>query len=165
MQIHSSAEPPPKFWADIPRSRTSSRCLRFASRAPADDTHLIHVARMALRDQLLESQVWPQLAKLELSERDRRDIADVATGVHTAEAAAFLLEQIKQLEFPQADARAIHPPRRALWRPESTDKLAAFADPQKRTPAQRLELLKAIQQGFQERGAPLAKKARQEAAS
>ncbi len=138
--------------------------LALRQSAPEDDTHLIHVARMALRDQFLESQVWPQLAKLELSERDRRDIADIATGVHTAEAAAFLLEQIKQLEYPQATlARFIHHIAR-YGAQASTDKLAAFADPQKRSPAQRLELLKAIQQGFQERGAPLGKEARQEAA-
>ena len=63
--------------------------LALRQSAPADDTHLIHVARMALRDQLLERGVWPQLAKLGLVERDRRDIADVATGVHTPQAAAF----------------------------------------------------------------------------
>ena len=117
-----------------PASQTSSRCSRFASLRPQDDTHLIHVARMALRDQLQESDVWPQLAKLALSERDRRDIADVATGVHTTEAAAFLLEQIKQLEFPQETlSRFIHHIAR-YGAKESTDKLAAFADPQKRTP-------------------------------
>ena len=113
---------------------------------------------------MLESNVWPELAKLELSERDRRDIADVATGVHSPEAAAFLLEQIGKLEFPHETlTRFIHHVAR-YGGPESTDKLAAFANPQKRTPAQRLELLKAIQQGFQERGVPLGKEARQEAA-
>ncbi len=138
--------------------------LALRQSAPADDTHLIHVSRMALRDQLLDAPVWPQLTKLELSERDRRDIADVVTGVHSEQAAAFLLEQIQQLEYPQATlARFIHHIAR-YGAQASTDKLAAFADPQKRSAAQRLELLKAIQQGFQERGAPLAQEARQEAA-
>ena len=64
---------------------------------------------MALRDQLQESKVWPQLAKLELNERDRRDIADVATGVHSLEAAAFLLKEIEQLAFPHETlTRFIH---------------------------------------------------------
>ncbi len=138
--------------------------LELRRTAPADDTHLIHVARMALRDQLLESAVWPQIDKLELSERDRRDVADVATGVHSVEAAAFLLNQIKQLEYPQQTlARFIHHIAR-YGAQEATNSLAAFAKPQKRTPAQRLELLKAIQQGFQERGVPLGKEVRQEAA-
>ena len=54
--------------------------------------------------------------------------------MHTAEAAAFLLEQIKQLEYPQATlARFIHHIAR-YGAPASTDKLAAFADPQKRSP-------------------------------
>jgi putative heme-binding domain-containing protein len=138
--------------------------LELRQSAPADDTHLIHVARMALRDQLLDSSVWPQLAKLEQSERDRRDLADVATGVHTPEAAAFLLHQIKQLEYPQETlARFVHHIAR-YGAQDSTANLAAFANPRKRTSAQRLELLKAIQQGFQERGVPLGQEARQEAA-
>ncbi len=138
--------------------------IQLRQAAPADDTHLIHVARIALRDQLLESSIWPELAKLELSERDRRDIADVATGVHSPEAAAFLLDQIGKLEFPHKTlTRFIHHVAR-YGGPESTDKLVAFADPKKGTPARRLELLKAIQQGFQERGVPLGKEARHEAA-
>ena len=138
--------------------------LALRQSAPQDDTHLIHVARMALRDQLQQSDVWPQLEKLALSERDRRDVADVATGVHTTGAAAFLLEQIKQLEFPQDSlGRFIHHIAR-YGAKAATDKLAAFADPRKKSPGQRLELLKAIQQGFQERGAPLEKETRDQAA-
>ena len=138
--------------------------LELRQKAPADDTHLIHVARMGLRDQLLESAVWPQIGKLELGERDRRDIADVATGVHSVEAAAFLLNQIKQLEYPQETlARFIHHIAR-YGAQEAASSLAGFANPQKRAPAQRLELLKAIQQGFQERGIPLGKEVREEAA-
>jgi putative heme-binding domain-containing protein len=138
--------------------------LALRQSAPRDDTHLIHVARMALRDQLLESDVWPQLEKLALAERDRRDLADVATGVHTTGAAAFLLEQIKKLEFAQETlTHFIHHIAR-YGAKAATDKLAAFADPQKKSPGQRLELLKAIQQGFQERGAPLEKETRDQAA-
>jgi hypothetical protein len=125
---------------------------------------LIHVARMALRDQFLEADVWGQLARLGLSERDRRDIADVTTGVHSAEAAAYLLEQITKLEFPQDTlTRFIHHIAR-FGAQDGAAKLAAFANPQKKTPAQRLEILKAIQQGFQERGAPLDALTRQQAA-
>ncbi len=138
--------------------------LALRQSAPQDDSHLIHVVRMALRDQLLESDVWGPLAKLELSERDRRDIADVTTGVHSVEAAAFLLEQITQLEFPQETlTRFIHHIAR-YGAKDRASKLTAFANPQKKTPAQRLEILKAIQQGFQERGAPLEEETRGQAA-
>jgi putative heme-binding domain-containing protein len=137
--------------------------LALRQSALQDDTHLIHVARMAIRDQLQESDVWPQLKTLALSERDRRDVADVATGVHTTGAAAFLLEQIKHLEFPQETlSRFIHHIAR-YGAKEATDKLAAFADPKKKSPGQRLEFLKAIQEGFQERGAPLEKETRDQA--
>ena len=147
-----------------PRVSNVKPLLELRQKAPADDTHLIHVARMALRDQLLESAIWPQIDKLALGERDRRDIADVATGVHSVEAAAFLLNQIKQLEYPQGTlVRFVHHISRYGGQ-EATRNLAEVASPQKHTPPQRLELLKAIQQGFQERGAPLGKEVRQEAA-
>ena len=74
---------------------TSGRCWRCGSPRPTDDTHLIHVVRMALRDQLKTAEVWPRLETLGLTERDRRDLADVATGVPSPEAAAFLLEHIR----------------------------------------------------------------------
>ncbi len=138
--------------------------LTLRQETEAGDTHLIHVTRMALRDQLLDREVWPQLAKLGLSERDRRDLADVATGVHNAQAAAFLLDQIKQLDHPQETlTRFVHHVAR-YGAKESTRDLALVAQPQKRSKAQRLELLKAIQQGFQERGAALEEDVRRQAA-
>ncbi|MEJ7640370.1 MAG: HEAT repeat domain-containing protein [Singulisphaera sp.] len=38
--------------------------------SPAEDTHLVHMTRMALRDQLRPATSWPRLADLSLSERD-----------------------------------------------------------------------------------------------
>ena len=69
--------------------------LALRQSTPGDDTHLIHVVRIALRDQLKNAEVWSRLDSLNLTERDRRDIADVATGVHTEGAAGFLLAHIK----------------------------------------------------------------------
>ena len=50
---------------------------------------------MALRDQLKTAGVWPRLGTLGLTERDRRDLADVATGVASSAAATFLLDHIR----------------------------------------------------------------------
>ncbi len=70
--------------------------LALRQSTPADDTHLIHVARIALRDQLKTADAWQGLETLGLSDRDRRDIADVATGVHSPESAAFLLGYLQK---------------------------------------------------------------------
>src|SRR5262249_19132724 len=76
--------------------------LELRQAASADDTHLIHVVRMALRNQFLEPPAWGRLEELHLSERDASDIADVSTGVPSAEAAAYLLRRLDRTQEPQA---------------------------------------------------------------
>jgi putative membrane-bound dehydrogenase-like protein len=121
----------------------------------ADDTHLIHVVRMALRDQLKTAEVWAQLESLGLNARDRRDIADVATGVPSAAAAAFLLAYLKQHDEPMAElVRFVHHIARH-GAPGLTTEVVAAREFERRSPADQLEMLKAIQQGVQERGAVL----------
>src|SRR5690242_14445301 len=51
---------------------------------PADDTHLLHAVRMALRDQLLADAAWDRLPLSSWSEADARALADVAPGVPSA---------------------------------------------------------------------------------
>jgi len=125
---------------------------------PSEDTHLIHVVRIALRDQFQRPDVWPALDSLKLTERDQRDIADVATGVHTTEAAAFLLAHLKRHDEPQGDRFAHHIARYGT--PSSIGLLVDLSASEKHSPAERLERLKAIQQGAQERGLRLDEKAR-----
>jgi len=138
--------------------------LALRQSTPLDDTHLIHVVRMALRDQLESSEVWSKLDTLNLSERNRRDIADVATGVHSLQAAAFLLAHLKRYDEPQGNLlRFVHHIAR-YGAPDSMRELAVLAGSEKRRPSERLELLKAIQQGAQERGAALDEPARRVAA-
>ncbi|MEX0712090.1 MAG: PVC-type heme-binding CxxCH protein, partial [Pirellulales bacterium] len=62
------------------------------SSTPAEDTHLVHVARMALRDQLLAPSMYAAAQEL-ISQNDsyRGRLADVSLGVHTPMAAEFLL--------------------------------------------------------------------------
>ena len=62
---------------------------------PSDDTHLVHVTRMALRDQFRSARAWQAIPLSGLSERDARAIADIATGVQSAEAAQFLLGHLE----------------------------------------------------------------------
>jgi putative heme-binding domain-containing protein len=70
---------------------------------PADDTHLLYVVRRSLREQLLPAANWARLPTATWSEDDARAIADVAPGVPSAEAAAFLLRHLQKYPEPQAN--------------------------------------------------------------
>jgi putative heme-binding domain-containing protein len=129
--------------------------LALRQSAAADDTHLVHVIRMALRDQLIPATAWAALGELELSERDRRDLADVANGVPSAEAAAFVLKQLEAVaESPENQERFVHHVARH-GKAGSVPRLLALIKAGDRTPAARFALLRMIQQGVQERGQPL----------
>ena len=118
----------------------------------AEDTHLMHVARMALRDQFKNKEVWSRLEALTLNARDRADVADVAVAVPTAEAAAFLLAHIQNDEVSPANTnRYIHHVARYGPR-ESVPALLGLAQAGDRSRADRIGLLRMIQQGAQERG-------------
>jgi putative heme-binding domain-containing protein len=128
------------------------------------DTHLLHVVRMALRDQFQTAEFWAGAETLGLSERDRRDIADVATGVHTPEAAAYLLAHLKRYEEPMANRiRYVHHIAR-YGAAELKGELVALEALKPRNPSDQLEILKAIQQGAQERGEALDEPTRRQGA-
>ncbi len=60
---------------------------------PADDTHLVHTARMALRDQLLPPGSYGAAAELLARRAEFRPrVADVSLGVRTPESSAYLLD-------------------------------------------------------------------------
>jgi len=64
--------------------------------APADDTHLVYVLRMALRNQLREPAVCAGLPLPQWSPSDESAIADVALAVPTAGSAEFLLHHLQK---------------------------------------------------------------------
>ena len=130
--------------------------LALRQTTPADDTHLVHVARMALRDQLKTADAWKGLETLVLSERDRRDLADVAPGVHSPEAAAYLLAFLSQYAVTAEDmVRFVH----HIARYGSLERMSGLIAQVDRAANHKdrvgVDVLKAIHQGFQERGAPL----------
>ncbi len=133
---------------------------------PKDDTHLLHVVRMALRDQLRSADAWPQLAGEAWKERDRRAIADVALGVPSVEAAAYLMAYLQRHDEPgDMQTRSVH--HIARYGSEAmTKQLLDFirgsqpAVPARRNLSQQLALFHALQRGTQERGAPLTEPVR-----
>lgn len=120
--------------------------------ADPSDTHLVHVIRMALRDQLRADSAF----RGDWSESDRRLLADVAPGVPTVDSARFLLDHLRTVEEPDPTiARYVqHIARRG----DAATDAALVAWARDRRPdddAFQAALLRAAHQGWLERGAPI----------
>jgi putative heme-binding domain-containing protein len=72
--------------------------LELRGSVAADDGHLLHTVRIALRDQLIPAETWSKLTPEKWDEKTARAVADVALGVPTAEAADFLLAHLRRYE-------------------------------------------------------------------
>jgi putative heme-binding domain-containing protein len=90
---------------------------QFASVAPllklwrgtaGEDTHLVHVVRMALRNQLVEPGIYASLSATALDADDRSRVADVSLGVHTSDSAAYLLGFIQDRPVEDRTADYLH---------------------------------------------------------
>lgn len=133
--------------------------LDLLQRVPGPDTHLRHVVRMALRDQLVSDKVWGKLPLASWSERDGQALADVALGVPKAEAAAYLLRAITSRPDGSDVTRFVqHAARHG--KPEVAKGLLAFAQGSRGGPLRQVSLLRAIEKGIQERGEGLDEAAR-----
>lgn len=124
------------------------------SRTPAEDTHLIHTIRMALRDHLLVEGMYESLTSIcegdaELLHRG----ADISLGVRTPHAAQFLLGYLQQAQQPQLDiAAAVE----HVVRYTASDKLpsvwSALPVVPKRSASDASTVLRAAHRGLQARG-------------
>jgi putative heme-binding domain-containing protein len=77
--------------------------LELRHKVPAADTHLLHVVRMALRNQLRPAETWRRLAGAKWSAADARALADVCLGVRSPEAAHFLVGHVQTAALPDGD--------------------------------------------------------------
>src|SRR5262249_42032857 len=68
---------------------------------PADDTHLLYMVRMSLRNQLNDSKSWEKLSQTHWGDADYRSLADVAAGFPDPKAAIFLLGYLERA--PEGD--------------------------------------------------------------
>ena len=130
--------------------------LDLRHQVPGDDTHLLHVVRMALRDQMRVAAHWAELPKDGWTDRDGKAIADVALGVPSPEAAAYLLRQIQQNAVTGENLTASVQHVARYGNAETTRDLLPFV---KKNLANNFEaqanLFRAIDQGTQERGGKL----------
>jgi len=78
--------------------------MKLRTSASAEDTHLVHTVRMALRNQLLVPGVLAKLPLPGWTPQDMRGIAEMALAVATPEAGAFLAAYIKDVK-PGGDDR------------------------------------------------------------
>ncbi len=120
---------------------------------PADDTHLIHVIRIAVRDLIRDPESWGVVERMRPSDAERREIASVAPGVHTADSAAYLLKYLgKAQEPPQNWAGYVHHVARYA-EPGRLDELAGLVRRASTLGVRdQARLVKEIHQGLQERG-------------
>jgi putative membrane-bound dehydrogenase-like protein len=121
-----------------------------------DDTHLLHVVRMALRDQLRPAGAYDRLPPLDRYGHDARDLAAVSLGVPSAAAAAYLLHWLQSGDEPgESLPTYVHHVAR-YGDAAATAGLLRFArDDRPKYLRQQVSLLRAAVQGMQERGQPL----------
>jgi putative heme-binding domain-containing protein len=125
------------------------------SRANADDDHLLHMVRMALRNQMAKGDSWNSLP-FTASDRDQRAIDDVCTGIPAPEAAKYLAGKLP-LHKDDADGLRRFAHHIARYGVDSVrTELTEFVRKQiiDRAALQAV-LLKEVNQGMQEGGAKL----------
>ena len=128
--------------------------LEVWAQTPAEDTHLIHVVRMALRDQLLKPGLFAELAEVipadDQAMVDR--LANVCLGVKNEETAAFIAGQLAKDKLTDQRDSYLHYAIRYL----AQDKLEAvyrgMLQWQSLPAMQQLGVLRAVGQASQERG-------------
>lgn len=133
------------------------RLLELRSRIPADDTQLLHVCRMALRNQLRSPGAFAWLEAQDFGERDAKAVADVVPGLPSPEAASFLLKHVQK--FPENRDQLLTNLRHvARYAPEA--ELIAFPKIAREHFASDLEtqfaLFKSLQNGLARRGATMS---------
>ena len=109
-----------------PHADNLAPLLALQKRVPAQDTHLAHVVRLALREQLRLPGAFMKLSGETIPLADARAFAAVATSLTNAEAAAFLVRHVETHSEP-ADVLARYVTHAARYAPDADlPKLAAL---------------------------------------
>lgn len=132
-----------------------SPLLDLRHRVPAGDTHLLHTVRLALRNQLRSPESW----KAVTAKKDKATLADVALGVPSREAAAFLLEQLTSAGTPPNAGLIQHVARHGDAAMRQALVSLCRERPGKDVVRQ-AQLFRAVERGVQQAAAPLPDDAR-----
>jgi putative heme-binding domain-containing protein len=120
---------------------------------PVDDTHLIHVARMALRDQLLPAGAYAKVQELAdadagLAER----LANVSLGVPNEASASFVLWHLNKNTKNPAREAYLHHVTRYLTTSELNKVYVIAGAYRSLPPLEQVGVVRALGRGLQERG-------------
>jgi len=123
---------------------------------PAEDSHMGHVVRMAMRDQLLVPGMYAAVRSMADEQPElASQLANVSLGVPNEASAEFLLARIAaNPSLPGRDGYLHHAARHLAA--SKLPKLIAFSGGwQQLGPLEQLGIVRALGRGFQERGLPL----------
>ena len=145
--------------------------LDLVQRVPLSDTHLLYVARQALRDQLIPEVNLRRLTSAQLDPKERAIIADLSLSVKTAAAGTFLIQQLAAANISRTNSTQTPEFLRHAARYAATNELSqltAFASgpiPEGSGPplfqelGRQFALFKSLDTGLQQRGWPLPESA------
>ena len=144
-------------WAGIRTAENVEPLLDLWAETPPDDTHLVHVTRMALRDQLLVPDAYTRIAGLLANNADRAArVADVSLGVRTAESAAYLLAYVESHAVDEGRlAEYLHDAARYAAEDQFVDVTRRGQAVAAGSYARQQAVLLAIARAAQERGLPV----------
>jgi putative heme-binding domain-containing protein len=130
--------------------------LEASRRVPKEDGQRLHVIRMALRDQLAADGNLARIKEIPLSEQDTAPVADLALGIPSSDAGAFLAGELEHFADDRTKV-ASYLRHAARYAPaELTPRLASFTRTRFSNDLDfQLSLLKSIQDGANQRGTGL----------
>lgn len=121
---------------------------------PPSDNHLLHVVRMALRNQLKPEPVFAKIQIDQLSEAKARAIADVALAIPNSNAGLFLLKFVQKFGEPNSERLSEYLRHAARFIPtDQVDSLAQVVRKQFANQSDlQLSLFRSVQAGAAQRG-------------
>jgi putative heme-binding domain-containing protein len=129
--------------------------------APATDTHLIYVLRMALRNQLLLPGIADKLPPAGASDEDLTNLTDVALGAQSPASAALIVRHLSvSTEKPATLVQYVRHIARFGTDPQADEAAKIVANRFAADDAQQIDLFMAMQEGLAQRNGQLGASAR-----
>ena len=148
-----------------PASENLSPLLDLLLKTAAEDTHLVHATRMAIRDQMVSGPAWELASKMDPDGAEAKALAGIALGVPTPDAALFLMKLERAGKLPGDDAAyARHVARHSPPAERESAIREVLRGSESEPVDRRLRTIEGIIQGTRERGAEVDGWIRDEAA-
>jgi putative heme-binding domain-containing protein len=137
-----------------PRFEDIRPLLDARERAPAEDTHLIYVLRMELRNELAVTNTLTRLPLADWTSKDEEAVVNVLPGTPTADSAVYLLHHLEKHDEPHNLASVYLEHISRYLPPADADELISYTrDKFKNDSDLQLSLFNSIEEGQEQRGA------------